>query len=111
MFGKTPGLSALESRKQLLIAESELNRAQLFDGLETLREDLRKLAHRAESVALIASSAAALVTGLAAFRRAKRAGTEPKRSWLQKFLSAAALVSNLWLAFQGKSRKEQQAGK
>ena len=35
MSGKNPRMNPLESRKQLLIAESELNRAQLVQELET----------------------------------------------------------------------------
>ena len=36
MFGKKPRLNPLESRKQLLIAESELNRAQLVQEWQTM---------------------------------------------------------------------------
>ncbi len=40
MFGKTSHVSPLELRKQLLIAESELNRAQLSEEWQTLRHGL-----------------------------------------------------------------------
>ena len=36
MFGKKPRLNPLESRKQLLIAESELNRAQLVQEWQAM---------------------------------------------------------------------------
>jgi hypothetical protein len=99
MFGENPRLSPLELRKQLLIAESELNRAQLAGDLAVLTARVRAVAGRAKSFGTIASSAAVLVTGLAAFQRGKTADAGRKRSWLHTILKAAGVVSTLWLAF------------
>ena len=82
MFGKNPRMNPLESRKQLLIAESELNRAQLAGDLAALTAGVRTLADRAKSFGSIASSAAVLVAGLAAFRRGKPVDAVAKPSWL-----------------------------
>jgi hypothetical protein len=97
-------MNALESRKQLLLAESELNRAQLVEDMAALRADLRALADRAKSFSSIASSAAVLVAGLTAFRRGKPADSGVKTSWLQTALKGAGLISNLWLAFRSQRR-------
>ena len=51
----------------------------------------------------MASSAAVLVTGLAAFRRGKSAAAA-KPSWLQTMLKGAGLISTLWLAFRPPDR-------
>ena len=93
-------MNPLESRKQLLLAESELNRAQLVGDMAALRADVRALTDRAKSFGSIASSAAVLVAGLAAFRRGKSAAAGAKPSWLQTILKGAGLISTLWLAFR-----------
>ena len=101
-------MNRLESRKQLLLAESELNRAQLVGDMAALGADVRTLTDRARYFESIASSAAVLVTGLAAWRRGKRvveADVQP--SWLQTILKGAGLVSNLWLAFRSPSRDQK----
>ena len=73
MFGRSSRLNPLESRKQLLLAESELNRAQLVVDLAALAADVGALTDRAKTLGSLASSAAMLVAGLAAFRRGKPA--------------------------------------
>jgi hypothetical protein len=107
MPGKTPKISPLQSRKQLLLAESELNRALLVGDLAALTADVRALAARAKSISLIASSTAALVAGVAAFRRKKSAPGDATPSWLQTILKGAGLVSTLWLAFRAKERVQE----
>ncbi len=107
MFGKNPRLNAIDSRKQLLIAESELNRAHLVGDLAALSASVRALADRAKSFNSIASSAAVLGAGLAAFRRRQPLVAEVKPSWLQTVLKGAGLVSNLWLAFGSRGRNHQ----
>ena len=96
MFGENPRLSPLELRKQLLIAESELNRAQLAGDLAVLTARVRAVAGRAKSFGTIASSAAVLVTGLAAFQRGKTADAGRKRSWLHTILKAAGVSAAEW---------------
>ena len=97
-------MNPLESRKQLLIAESELNRAQLAGDVAALTAELRALRDRANSFGSIASSAAVLVTGLAAFRRGKPVGAGAKPSWLRTILKGAGLFSTFWLAFRSQRR-------
>ncbi len=98
MFGKSPRLTPLQSRKQLLVAESELNRAQLACDIAALKAHVRTLTDRAKSLGLVVSSVAVLVAGLAAFRRGQRAGTGAKSSWLKTILKGAHLISSFWPA-------------
>jgi len=100
-------LTPLESRKQLLIAESELNRAQLTQDWGAIATGVRALTDRAKSFGSIVSSAAALATGLAAFRRHEPEDADPKPSWLRTFLKGAGMVSTLWLAFRGKGHDHE----
>lgn len=106
MFGTNPRMNPLESRKKLLIAESELNRAQLVGDLTALTAGVRTLTNRAKSFGSIASSAAVLVAGLTAFRRGKCVNTDAKPSWLQTILKGAGLISTLWLAFRSQGREQ-----
>jgi hypothetical protein len=104
MFEKDSRLNRLELRKQLLLAESELNRTQMTDDLAALSADIRALGDRARSFNSIASSAAVLVSGLAALRSGKPADADVKPSWLRTIVKGAGLVSNLWLALRPKGR-------
>ena len=109
MFGNHPGLNPLASRKQLLIAESELNRAQMVAEIGALAADVRALTHRAKTFGSIASGAALLIAGISAFRRGKSVFTGSKPSWLQTILKGASTISSLWLAFRSRGdRKEKQ---
>jgi hypothetical protein len=100
MSGKNTGLNSLHSRKQLLLAESELNRAQLFEDALALKADFRVLASRAKSLDSIISSAAMLLAGLADFGRGKSAEPAAKSSWLQTVLKGVNLVSTVYQAFR-----------
>ena len=102
MSGKNPRINPLELRKQILIAESELNRAQLVGDMATFTAGVRTLTDRAKSFGSIASSAAVLLVGLAAFRRGKSADDDAKPSWPQTILKGAGLISNLWLALRSR---------
>ncbi len=93
-------MSRLESRRQLLIAESELNREQLSAELVELTAGVRTLTERAKSVGSIASSAALLMAGLAAFRHSPSVPATAKPSRLRSILRGAGMVSTLWLSFR-----------
>ena len=50
MSGKNPRMNPLESRKQLLIAESELNRAQLVQEWQTMTDEVHSLVNQARTI-------------------------------------------------------------
>ena len=64
MFGKKSHVTPLELRKQLLIAESELNRAQLVQDWQAVADGVRSAADQARTLSSVASAAAALVQKL-----------------------------------------------
>lgn len=107
MFGKVPRVNPLQSRKYLLIAESEINRAKLVGEMTALTADVHALTVRAQSFGSIASSAAGLLAGLAAFRRDKPATAAAKPSWLKNIIKGAGLVSTLWLTFRAHGRRQK----
>lgn len=104
MFGRSPRLNPLMLRKQLLLAESDLNRAQLVGDMAELKTDLRTLTERGKSFSSLATSAAALVAGLAAFQSGKASDTGAKPSWIRSALKGAGLISTVWLAFRSQKR-------
>lgn len=100
-------MNPLESRKKLLLAESELNRAQLVQEWRTLADETHVLTAQAKTIGVIASAAASLVTGLLSFRHKKPAPVDEKPSWLQTLLKGAGLVAKFWSAFRADDRAEK----
>ena len=100
MFGKNSRMSPLQSRKQLLITESELNRAQLVQEWQTMADGVRSVADRARTISSIASTAASLIAGLAFFRRTRFAPGDERPSWWQTLLKGAPLAGLLWSKFR-----------
>ena len=100
MPGKNPHMNPLASRKKLLIAESELNRAQLIQDWQAITDDVHALTKRARTLGSLASGAAVLVAGLISFRRKKPMVAAEKPSWLQTMIKGAGLVSTLWQTFR-----------
>ena len=100
-------MSPLELRKQLLIAESELNRAQLAEEWAAMTTGVRTFIGGARSFGSVVSAAALLVTGLAAFRRTKPAPAGEKPSWWQTLLKGAGMLSTLWLALRSKGNDQK----
>ena len=102
MFGKEPALTPLELRKRLLIAESEINRVQLQQEWETLAARLGGLADRAKTISTYATVTAALVAGLAAFRRRKAAPGDAKHSWIRTVLKGLRVAASIWLTLRAR---------
>jgi hypothetical protein len=97
-------MKALQARKQLLVLESELNRAQLIRDLADAAAGVRKLKDGAKSLSSIGSTAASLVSALLAFRRGTVKDASSKPSRLETFLKAAGLISSLWLALRSRTQ-------
>ena len=108
MFGEKPPLSPLESQKQLLIAESELNRAQLSEEWHAITHEVCDIAHRAKTIAAWVSSAALLAAGVTALRRGSPAPNATKPSWLQTIMKGARVASTIWFVFRARGEKEAQ---
>ena len=100
MSGKNARMNALEQRKRLLVAESELNRAQLVGDLDAVTAGVCSFSRRAKSFTSIASSATSLVMGIAALRSGKSAETVEAPTWLKSVIKGAGLISTVWTAFR-----------
>src|SRR6185503_293064 len=104
MSGKNLHVMSLESRKQLLIAESELNRSYLIEEWQAMGLGVRALGARVKSVSSLASAAALLAAGVSAFRRGRVSPNGPKSSWLQTALKGAQVAGSIWLAIRSRPR-------
>jgi hypothetical protein len=90
-------MNALETRKQLLIAESELNRAQLLEEWHGMKG---AVANQARSVQSIALTTASLIAGLMFLKRAKAPAADGKSSWWRSLLRGAQWAASLWWQFK-----------
>jgi hypothetical protein len=102
-------MNPLKSRKQLLVAESELNRAQLVVEWQTITDEVHSLSKQVRTIGSFASAAASLVSGLVSFRRKKSAPAAEKPSWWQTILKSAGMASTFWQTFssQGRAQKDK----
>ncbi len=107
MFGKKPHLSPLKLRKQLLIAESELNRARLSEEWQTIAHGVRGQLGRARTIAVWVSSSALLVAGVVALRRSPSAPRTARAFWLQRIWNGARLASTIWFALRARGHEGQ----
>jgi hypothetical protein len=103
MLGKSSRINPVAARKQILITESELNRARLVQDWQTLTGEAQALAAEARTIRSVVSAAASLVTGLATLRR-KRAAPAEKPAWWQTLLKSGQTISALWSEFRPRPR-------
>lgn len=108
MSGKNSRLKALESRKHLLIAESELNRAQLIYEWQTMTGEVRALARQAKTLSVVASAAGLLVAGLSSFGRQKSGPAAEKPGWWQTLLKYSGVVRSIWSVFRSQNHTKGQ---
>ena len=104
-------MNPLELRKQLLIAESELNRAQLVEEWDAATEWHRTLSAGAKTVGSMASAAALLMSGIRAFRRKRDAQNGTAISWLQPLITGAGLISTLCEKFRARNGEQKNQRK
>jgi hypothetical protein len=107
MSGKNFHLTPLETRKQLLLVESELNRVQLLNEIRALKNELGPLRQQLHAVGSLAASAAKLATTLSAVAnifspRDKRG--EAKESWFSTLLKGLQTGASLWETFKSQSK-------
>lgn len=110
MHKKGPCLNPLELQKQLLVAESDLNRGQMVGDMAALGEAARNFSVRIKTFGSLSASAAMLVAGFTAFQRARSTTAASKPSGLQTLLKGAGLISTLWLAFRSRGGNPKNVG-
>jgi len=104
MLRKNPQLTAAEARKKLLLAESELNRAELFREVEVLKSEIGHVRKQIYTVGSIASSVALIGTVASIFRRRFAKAESPegrkKTPWIFAVLEGARVGASLLSKFK-----------
>jgi hypothetical protein len=100
MSGAKPSMKAslktLQIRKELLVAEAELLRAQLGHDLDVIQRGFSGLGEQAKSVASYASIITTVLAGISEFRRARKAGLGGKSSLVATLLTGIRTASSVW---------------
>jgi hypothetical protein len=108
MSGKRTELTPLQTRKQLLLLESEVNRALLVNEVHEFKGQINKLASHVTGMGSVVSASADLAGALAALGHALAPKREPggKPSWISSIVTGVRSGFSLWRAFS--SRKEEK---
>lgn len=107
MPGKKSQLTPLETRKQLLLVESELNRVQLLNEMHDFKDEIHHLQQQMQAIGSMVSAAAKLAATFSTVGRAfsHRDEGDNKPSWVSMLLNAAQAGTSLWLLLRSCWRK------
>ena len=99
MTGEKPDLTPLESRRQLLVLESELNRARLLNEVREVKNEVRHLRSQVHAMGSLVSSAAELASTFAAVGNAFTARSENdngRSSWISTLIQGIKVGASVW---------------
>src|ERR1700744_4161988 len=105
MPGKKPALTALESRKQMLVVESELNRALLTNEFRDLKTEVNHLKAQINAMGSLISSAADLASTFASVGNIFTGfgGSNGKgRSWISTLVQGFRVGHSVWGAVRSR---------
>ncbi len=102
MPGKKARLKPLEARKQLLLAESEINRIRLLEEWSGLKGEVHHLASRVRAVGSFASVTAAVIAAFSAWRLSspEQNGAKSKSARVSALLDSVRTGASLWAALK-----------
>ena len=99
-------LSVLRTRKQLLIAESDMNRAHLFHEWGQFRDGMSNLARGTRSAGSIASTIAMVFAGFKAIRGLwPAAGGTSKLGMIGRLMKVGSVAASLYYTFRKRNQK------
>jgi hypothetical protein len=109
MSGEKSTLTSSESRKQMLILESELNRALLVKDVQDLTHELHHLKTQVQAMGSLVSSAAELASTFAAVgqafsRPAQDGGHSGGTSWISKLVTGVKMGASIWSTVRSRFR-------
>jgi hypothetical protein len=112
MLRKNTPLNSLQTRKRLLITESEVNRAELVNELKKVKGEISHLKKQVRTFGSIASSAALAATAFSLFRKRKVAsesfnGSGKVASWISSALAGARIGTSLFLKIKSILRERE----
>jgi len=107
MPGKKSKLTVLAARKQLLLAESELNRQKLIREMHGWKHEFEVSKHELTSIGSLASLTTKLAATFAAAGRAfgHSHGHKGKKSWVSSLINGATTGTSLWYLVRSLRRR------
>lgn len=100
MSGRKPKLTPLEARKQLLVIESEINRAQMAEDWHALRAEVHNCMTQGKaSLSSMISTTALAATGLTLLGKTFSAASN-KGGWISKIAGLTKFGASLWFALR-----------
>jgi hypothetical protein len=103
MLRKAPELSPRQLRKQLLLAESELNRVQLLEDLKFVRGQFAQAHSTENSVQTFGAGFLWMVRNWIAWKHGEGLTRGTTVHWLLPVIRGAGAVASLWQAFRSRS--------
>ncbi|MGH8023030.1 MAG: hypothetical protein ACRED1_05595 [Limisphaerales bacterium] len=111
MPGRTNYMSVLESRRQELLAQSEVNRIELFKDWDAVKAESKRVKKQVRTAGSIASSAAILAAAAAILRRRHheppKAENHEKAPWLATALNGARMGASLFFKVRSLMRERR----
>ena len=108
MFGKKSYLKALETRKQEILAQSDVTRLELLKDLEILKTELQRVKKQLRTAGSIASSVvvvAAAASVLGRKHEPTKAETRAKVPWVAAALNGAKVGASLFMKLRSLTRE------
>ncbi len=109
MAGKNSKLKARLAHKQLLVAESELNRTLLVLEGKNMLAGISGLAKHAKHLGSVVSLAGVLFAGFSAWRNGKAAEPAKKRGWFSTVIGGVRKGAALWFALRESVHRKSDA--
>lgn len=108
MSRKTTELTTLQTRKQLLLIESELNRVQLAADWQQVKAGLEQTARQINAVTSMIESAARIGTSFTGFFQGASSSDKndkgKKTSWISRIFNGARAGFSLWSTLKSQRR-------
>jgi hypothetical protein len=113
---KISQLKSLEVRKQLLLAESEVNRAELIKEIDHVKGEFARVKKNIRTVGSIASTAALVATAVSVFHHRFNGSdnsnntehkSSSKVSWIAAALDGARMGASLFLKLKSMFRERE----
>jgi len=107
MPGQNSTLTPLQSRKQLLVLESELNRALLRNEMRDMKGEVRQLTNQVRTWGSIVSSVANLAGTVSDIGHAfsPGGGNEKSRpSWISTLIEGAKAGASIWSSWKSNKK-------
>jgi hypothetical protein len=110
MFGKKGYLKTLETRKQEILARSDVNRVELLNDWETIKTELQRVKKHLRAAGSIASSAMVLAAAASVFRRKHeppKTENHTKVPWVAAALNGARVGASLFMKLRSLKRERR----